>query len=191
MGVPVLAQIPHGRRLRLRPRPVLFLWVLIITMLDALAMGKPTGPGLTAALPAGWWWLLFILLMGWLGFARGGRGHRSDRADRLGPRRRPSASAVLSVATWIKVWPAAVVLALLSAARRRGAARRRPGGAGAAGVAAASGSVEHRASPAGLPGMQPRSASTPPGRLSVLHIGDSHEHEHGHQLTQVDGPART
>ena len=76
-----------------------------------------------AALPAGWWWLLFILLMGWLGFAR---------VDGLtapivliglvyGVSRPFAASAVLSIATWIKVWPAAVVLALLSAARRRGA----------------------------------------------------------------------
>ena len=195
---PVLAQIPMAVAYAFGPGPFFFLWVLIITVLDALAMGKLTDWGRNrAALPAGWWWLLFILLMGWLGFAR---------VDGLtapivliglvyGVSRPFAASAVLSVATWIKVWPAAVVLALLSAARRRGAVLL--AGVlvtlGAVGVAAASGSVEKIADFAtqqGDRGMQLEATFTTPWLwLSVLHIGDSHMYMNTDiNSMQVDGP---
>lgn len=121
---PVLAQIPMGLAGIAGPGPYFFLWVLIIAVLNAVAMGKLTDWGRNrAALPAGWWWLVFILLMGWLGFARvdGLTAPLVLLGLVYGVSRPFVASAILSLATWIKVWPAAVVIALLTAARRRGA----------------------------------------------------------------------
>lgn len=195
---PVLAQIPMALAGMFGPGPFFFLWVLIITVLNALAMGTLTGWGRNrAALPAAWWWLVFILLMGWLGFAR---------VDGLtapivliglvyGVSHPFVASAILSAATWVKVWPAAVVLALLAAARRRGAVLL--AGVlvtlGAVAVAAASGSVHKIAdflTQQGDRGMQLEATFTTPWLwLSVLHIGDSHMYMNTDiNSMQVDGP---
>ena len=164
----------------------------------AVAMAKLTDRGRNReALVAGWWWLGFILLMGWLGFARmdGFTAPIVLIGLVYGVAHPFVASLLLSLATWVKVWPAAVVLALLSAARRRGAVLL----AGvlatlvAVGVAAASGSLHKIADFAtqqGDRGMQLEATFTTPWLwLSVLHIGDSHMYMNTDiNSMQVDGP---
>ncbi|MDO4917964.1 glycosyltransferase family 87 protein [Kocuria sp.] len=195
---PALAQLPMAFAGILGPGPFFFLWVLLISALNALAMGKLTDWGRNrAALPAGWWWLGFILLMGWLGFARvdGFTAPLVLIGLVYGVSHPFVASLILSAATWVKVWPAAVVLALLSAARRRGAVLLAGVLAtlGAVGVAAASGSVHRIAdflTQQGDRGMQLEATFTTPWLwLSVLGIGDSHMYMNTDiNSMQVDGP---
>lgn len=195
---PVLAQVPMWLAGLAGPGPFFFLWVLVISVLNAVAMAKLTDRGRNReALAAGWWWLGFILLMGWLGFARmdGFTAPIVLIALVYGVAHPFVASLLLSLATWVKVWPAAVVLALLSAARRRGAVLL----AGvlatlvAVGVSAASGSVHKIADFAtqqGDRGMQLEATFTTPWLwLSVLHIGDSRMYMNTDiNSMQVDGP---
>ncbi|RKQ35104.1 glycosyltransferase family 87 protein [Kocuria tytonis] len=195
---PVLAQIPMALAYIAGPGPFFFLWVLLISVLNALAMLKLTDRGRNRdAVPAGWWWLVFILLMGWLGFARvdGLTAPLVLIALVHGVAHPFIASLVLSVATWMKVWPAAVVIALVSAAKRRGAVLL--AGVlvtlGAVGVAAASGPVAKIAdflTQQGDRGMQLEATFTTPWLwLSVLHIGDSRMYMNTDiNSMQVDGP---
>lgn len=120
---PILALIPMGLAAVAGPGPFFFLWVLLTTLLNGWAVLKLTDRGRRQeAIPAAWWWLVFVFLMGWLGFAR---------VDGLtappivlvalvyGVTRPFVASVLLSIATWVKVWPAAVMLALFAVVRKR------------------------------------------------------------------------
>ncbi len=100
----------------------LLIWVLMITVLNGLAVGKLTGWGKNRnAIRGAWWWLVFVLLMGWLGFARvdGITAPIVLIALVYGVANPFVASLLLSIATWIKVWPAAVVLALFTVVKER------------------------------------------------------------------------
>ncbi|WP_434612542.1 glycosyltransferase family 87 protein [Arthrobacter sp. A5] len=100
----------------------LLIWVLMITVLNGLAVGKLTNWGKNrGAVRAAWWWLVFVLLMGWLGFARvdGLTAPLVLIALVYGVANPFVASVLLSIATWVKVWPAAVVLALFTVVRER------------------------------------------------------------------------
>ena len=119
---PILALLPIAVAGLAGPGPFLLIWVLMITALNVLAIGHLTKWGKNrAALPAAWWWLGFIFLMGFLGFARvdGLTAPLVLSALLFGVTRPFAASLLLSIATWIKVWPAAVVLTLLTVAKRR------------------------------------------------------------------------
>ncbi|WP_330445881.1 hypothetical protein OH817_09125 [Kocuria rhizophila] len=74
-----------------------------------------------AAVVAGWWWVVFTVFMGYLSFARvEGVAAPIVFIGLLHAVRHPVVgSALLSVATWIKVWPAATVLAMVIALRQR------------------------------------------------------------------------
>ncbi|MEX5297194.1 glycosyltransferase 87 family protein [Kocuria sp. CPCC 205292] len=119
---PVLAQIPihlagiagHG--------PYLLVWTLIITVLNALGLvcltrGRRGEQGIAPA----WWWLFFTVFLGYLSFARvEGIAAPIVLVGLLYASERPVlGSVLLSIATWIKVWPAALVLALVIACRQR------------------------------------------------------------------------
>ena len=119
---PVLAQIPihlagiagHG--------PYLLVWTLIVTVLNAVALicltrGRRARQGIAPA----WWWLFFTVFLGYLSFARvEGIAAPIVLIGLLYASERPVlGSVLLSVATWIKVWPAAVLLALFIACRQR------------------------------------------------------------------------
>ena len=119
---PVLAQIPillagiagHG--------PYLLVWTLIITVLNALGLvcltrGRRGEQGVAPA----WWWLFFTVFLGYLSFARvEGIAAPIVLVGLLYASERPVlGSVLLSIATWIKVWPAAVLFALFIACRQR------------------------------------------------------------------------
>ena len=119
---PVLALLPMALAGIAGPAPFFFLWVLMTTLLNAWAVLKLTDRGRnTEAIPAAWWWLGFTFLMGWLGFARvdGVTAPIVLVALAYGVAHPFIASTLLSIATWMKVWPAAIVLALFTVVRQR------------------------------------------------------------------------
>ncbi|WP_425353740.1 glycosyltransferase 87 family protein [Arthrobacter stackebrandtii] len=119
---PILALIPMGIAYSFGEAPFLFIWVLMIAILNTLAVGRLTRWGRnTKAIPAALWWIGFTTLLAWLGFTRvdGITAPIVLVALTIGTASPFLASAILSVATWTKVWPAAVVLALFTVVRQR------------------------------------------------------------------------
>lgn len=119
---PVLAQIPIHLAGIAGHDLYLLAWTLIITALNALAIWFLTrrSSGGRGVAPA-WWLLIFLVFMGYLSFARvEGIAAPIVLIGMLYAARQPVvASVLLSIATWIKVWPAAVILSLLIAAKKR------------------------------------------------------------------------
>ncbi|MFJ5862051.1 glycosyltransferase family 87 protein [Pseudarthrobacter sp. NPDC092439] len=195
---PILALIPMAIAGIAGPGPFFFLWVLMTTVLNAWALLKLTERGRNAAaIPAAWWWLTFTFLMGWLGFARvdGLTAPLVLVALAYGVNRPFIASVLLAVGTWIKVWPAAVMLALFAVLRNRllvvlaGIATT----AGVVALAAALGKVPRLLNfltQQGDRGMQLEATFTTPWLwLSVLNIGDSRMYMNTDiNSMQVDGP---
>ncbi|HSK33989.1 MAG TPA: glycosyltransferase 87 family protein, partial [Propionicimonas sp.] len=195
---PVLALVPIAVAGAAGPGPYFFLWVLMVTVLHGWAVGKLTDWGRDrSTYPAAWWWLGFVVLMGWLGFARvdGLTAPLVLIALVYGAAHPVAASAVLSVATWMKVWPAAVVLALVTVARRRVAVvvTGMLISVAAAGVAAAMGALPRLfdfLTQQGDRGMQLEATFTTPWLWSsVLGVGGSRMYMNTEiNSMQVDGP---
>lgn len=195
---PVLALVPVALAGAAGPGPFFFLWVLMITVLNGWAVGKLTDWGRARhAVPAAWWWLGFVFLMGWLGFARvdGLTAPLVLVALVYGVAHPVAASVLLSVATWMKVWPAAVVLALVTVVRRRVAVvvAGLLVSAAAAGVAAAMGALPRLfdfLTQQGDRGMQLEATFTTPWLWSsVLGVGGSRMYMNTEiNSMQVDGP---
>ncbi|PRB38917.1 hypothetical protein CQ020_19830 [Arthrobacter sp. MYb23] len=195
---PILALIPMGLAAVAGPGPFFFLWVLLTTLLNGWAVLKLTDRGRRQeAIPAAWWWLVFVFLMGWLGFARvdGLTAPLVLVALVYGVTRPFVASILLSVATWVKVWPAAVMLALFAVVRKRlhvvaaGIATT----AVVVGLAASVGAVPkllNFLTQQGDRGMQLEATFTTPWLwLSVLGVGDSRMYMNTDiNSMQVDGP---
>lgn len=97
-------------------------WAILIVLIDvpvfAILIGRGTSAGRRLA---GWFWLAFILLLGPVYLYRlEGMTVPLAILGCLWLVRRPwAASVLLSIATWIKVWPAALLGAALIAGRRR------------------------------------------------------------------------
>jgi hypothetical protein len=195
---PILALIPMAIAGIAGPGPFFFLWVLMTTVLNGWALLKLTDRGRsTEAVPAAWWWLAFTFLMGWLGFARvdGLTAPLVLVALAYGVGRPFIASVLLAIGTWVKVWPAAVMLALFAVVRNRllvvlaGVATT----AGVVALAAAVGSVPRLLNfltQQGDRGMQLEATFTTPWLwLSVLNVGGSRMYMNTDiNSMQVDGP---
>jgi Glycosyltransferase family 87 len=195
---PILALIPMAIAGIAGPGPFFFLWVLMTTVLNGWALLKLTDRGRsTEAVPAAWWWLAFTFLMGWLGFARvdGLTAPLVLVALAYGVGRPFIASVLLAIGTWVKVWPAAVMLALFAVVRNRllvvlaGVAAT----AGVVALAAAVGSVPkllNFLTQQGDRGMQLEATFTTPWLwLSVLNVGGSRMYMNTDiNSMQVDGP---
>ncbi|MDP5225631.1 MULTISPECIES: glycosyltransferase 87 family protein [Arthrobacter] len=119
---PALAQLPI-RLANLLGAPLYLLgWFLIITALNAWALAVLTsGPRKRSGVAPAWWWMFFLVFIGYLSFARvEGVVAPLVLVGLLAAARRPVvATALLSVATWMKVWPAAVIAPVLIASRDR------------------------------------------------------------------------
>ena len=119
---PVVAIVPMLAAFAFGPALYASTWLTIVMLLDAVAFAAITG-WMTSRDRAGvaWWWLAFLLLLGPIALAR------IDSVTVplaivgvvLLATRPTAAAVVLTIATWIKVWPAAIVLAVLIASRRR------------------------------------------------------------------------
>ncbi len=97
-------------------------WAVLVTVLDAVAFAVLVGRGRSRGrASAAWFWLAFIAVLGPVGMYRlDGITVPLVLAGCLWLIARPwLAGVLLAVATWIKVWPAAILLAALVAVRRR------------------------------------------------------------------------
>ncbi|MBN9178462.1 MAG: DUF2029 domain-containing protein [Microbacterium sp.] len=102
-------------------------WAILVTLMDAVAFAMLVGRGRSASrVAAAWFWLGFIALLGPVGLYRlDGFTVPLVIIGCLWLVGRPwVASMILAIATWIKVWPAAVLAAAVVSVevlRRRGA----------------------------------------------------------------------
>lgn len=97
-------------------------WVLLVTVLDLVALGVLIGWGRRRDLLAvGWWWTGFLALLGPIALGRldSVTVPIAVIAMLILATRPAVASALLTIAAWIKVWPAALLLAIVIAFRRR------------------------------------------------------------------------
>ncbi|MEZ3159976.1 hypothetical protein AB1K54_05435 [Microbacterium sp. BWT-B31] len=97
-------------------------WALLVTALDAAAFAILVGRGRSSGrFVTAWFWLVFIAMLGPVGMYRlEGVTTPIALAGCLWLVGRPwIASALLTVAMWIKVWPAALIVAAVVAVRRR------------------------------------------------------------------------
>lgn len=97
-------------------------WLTIVLLLNAVAFGFITGWGRRPdRVVAGWWWVAFLFLLGPIALAR--IDSITVAVAIVGvlllATRPMLASALLAVATWVKVWPAALILAAIIAVRAR------------------------------------------------------------------------
>jgi hypothetical protein len=119
---PVVAIVPMLAAFAFGPALYASTWLTIVMLLDAVAFAAITG-WMTSRDRASvaWWWIAFLLLLGPIALAR--IDSITVPLAIVGVillATRPTAAAVvLTVATWIKVWPAAIVLAVVIATRRR------------------------------------------------------------------------
>ncbi|MHA7301898.1 glycosyltransferase 87 family protein [Pseudarthrobacter sp. MDT1-22] len=119
---PVLAQIPIFLANIAGPSLYLLCWFLIITGLNAVGLAFLTrGPRKVKGIAPAWWWLFFTVFMGYLSFARveGITAPIVLIALLYAAERPVVAGILLSVATWLKVWPAAVLVPIVIASRKR------------------------------------------------------------------------
>ena len=97
-------------------------WLALVFVLDSVAFAALVGwrrPGRTPSI--GWWWIAFLLLLGPIALGR------IDSisvpiaivAVLLLSARPKVASFLLTIATWIKVWPAALIAAVIIASKTR------------------------------------------------------------------------
>jgi hypothetical protein len=129
---PILALIPMMFAASLGPVLYASTWLSLVMILNGVALGVLTGWGKKSRnITAGWWWVGFLVLLGPIAL-----GRIDSITVPLGIvgvllvfRQPGTAAAILTVATWIKVWPAAVLAALVIALRAR-----RPIAVGAAAV---------------------------------------------------------
>jgi len=97
-------------------------WLLMLTVANALSLWLLTDRGRrTVDATAAWWWLLVLLLLSPVAFLRleGFSAPLVVAGLVLLARHPRTAGVLLAVATWIKVWPAAVIAAVGVAASRR------------------------------------------------------------------------
>jgi hypothetical protein len=97
-------------------------WAILVMLCDALAFAMLVGRGRsTGRWVAAWFWLAFIAVLGPVGMYRlDGITVPLAIAGSLWLVGRPwIGSALLAIATWIKVWPAALIAAAIVAVRRR------------------------------------------------------------------------
>jgi hypothetical protein len=124
---PVLAFVPMLASLVLGPGLYGVGWMIMVTLADAAVFAylvthpRRGAAGRSTRLAAAWWWLAFLLLLGPVAVGR------IDIftvdlviAGLLVVSTRPAlAGVLLALATWVKVWPAAIVAAVVLAVRRR------------------------------------------------------------------------
>jgi hypothetical protein len=114
--VPILASLAFGRALYAAT------WLGIVVLLNGVAFASLLGRGRNRrALLAAGWWLAFLLLLGPIALTRiDAVAVALAVIAVLWLRERPVAATVLfTVATWVKVWPIALIAALFVVARRR------------------------------------------------------------------------
>lgn len=98
-------------------------WLLMVTVLNGVALAALTSWGRpNSSLTLGWWWLSFVLLLGPIALGR------IDSvtiplalvAVMMIATRPGLAAVLLTVGTWTKIWPVAILAAMVIVLRERG-----------------------------------------------------------------------
>ncbi len=121
---PIVALLPMLAAYVLGPEPYAVTWLTLVMLLNAGALLVLTGAGRRVRHPlAAWWWMLFLLLLGPIALGRldSITAPLAVAAVALLARHPRIAAGLLAVGAWIKVWPAAILLAAVVALRERGA----------------------------------------------------------------------
>lgn len=121
---PVLALVPMLAAYVFGPDLYATTWLTIIMTLNAVALVSIIGVQERARrAPVAWWWMLFLLLVGPIALGRidAVTVPIAVVAVMLIADHPKWGGALLAVAAWIKVWPAAIVLAAFIALRARAA----------------------------------------------------------------------
>ena len=119
---PILAFVPMIASLAFGSTLYASTWLSIVMLLNVTAFGTLTGWGRRRDRnAAGWWWVAFLFLLGPIALARvDSITVPLAMVGVLLLSRHPRAAAlILTVATWIKVWPAAVIGAIVIASKDR------------------------------------------------------------------------
>lgn len=155
--------------------PYQLVWFLLFTALNGAAVAVLSKPGTPTRYAASYWWLVVTGLLGPVAVGRvdGLTAPVVIIALLLLASRPVIASALLAFATWVKVWPAAVILAVLVTWRRRGTLLLAGAAVSAvmAGVVIAGGGISHLLSfigAQGARGMQMEAPFTTPGLWQAI-----------------------
>jgi hypothetical protein len=118
---PVLALVPMLAAWAFGPDAYPYTWLAIVTVLDAAALAVVLALGRARGVVAGWWWTVFLVALGPIALGRIDTVTVPFALVGLVLlARRPAVAAVLlTVAAWIKVWPAALVAAAVVVSRSR------------------------------------------------------------------------
>ena len=97
-------------------------WLSMVLIVDSVALATLTGWGRRARnVAAGWWWIVFLVVLGPISLGR--IDSISVPLAIIGvvllAAHPIAATVVITLATWIKVWPAALIAALVIASRER------------------------------------------------------------------------
>jgi hypothetical protein len=120
---PIVAFVPMLFAYAFGPELYASTWLSIVLLLDVVAFGFLTGWGSARERVAvAWWWIAFLAALGPIALGR------IDSITvplaivgvLLLASRPRTAAVVLAIATWIKVWPAALIAAIVIASRARG-----------------------------------------------------------------------
>ncbi|MGL4339651.1 MAG: glycosyltransferase 87 family protein [Rhodoglobus sp.] len=118
---PIMAIVPMLLAASLGMANYSISWLWLMAIFNALAFGFLLGSRSQRRYALAWWWLAFLVLLGPIAVAR-----IDSVTVSLGiigvlvlAARPRLATVVLAVATWVKVWPAALVIAALLMVRRR------------------------------------------------------------------------
>lgn len=119
---PILALVPMLAAMVLGADQYASTWLSMIMLLNAVAFGFVTGWGRSRErIGVAWWWVGFLVLLGPIALARiDSVTVPLAMVGVLLVSRRPGAAAVvIAIATWIKVWPVALLAAAVIVLRDR------------------------------------------------------------------------
>lgn len=113
--VPILAPLAAGDRWYAGG------WLTMVLLFDAVAFAVVIFRRTPRRIAAAWWWLVFLLLLGPIAVSRLDTVTASIAivAVLVLAARPRLATVLLTVATWVKVWPAAILAAMVVAMRCR------------------------------------------------------------------------
>jgi hypothetical protein len=119
---PIAALLPMMAAMAAGPEHYGLVWLVLVTLLNAgalaLLLGRGTSPRRRGA---AWWWIVFTAALGPIAVARidAITVPLAVSALLLVAQHPRIGGTLLAIATWIKVWPAALIGALLLASTRR------------------------------------------------------------------------
>ena len=124
---PIVALLPMLLSYAFGPELYSISWLILVVLMDAFALSFIVGRSRDwqqktwTRIIAGWWWLGFIVLLGPIAIGRiDAISVPIAIVGLLSVAKRPRVALILlTIATWIKVWPAAIIAATIISVHRR------------------------------------------------------------------------